>query len=359
MTYVLSLRSHSPLKRSFSDNPYLDSYPPRKDSALLGPLSDITARNTSTCSLYSFGNSRTGDWSHGNENTPPPASQSLLDFAPDYSGFPFGIKHANDEPRKRTCGIGRPAPSFSRVHAPSNPYSRKSKGIRHVVESSSEDSSAKTMEIDDSKAEESELFNLYEAIRVPLPECHTSDKLMDKLHEKQQQILVTTVGTSQPFRRWMSILRRRHAQARKHRVAEVPRISIDTVNDDCDTASSDMLPDSVRRASMSMSSSMGCVTAMKSASITVAGTSIAPRSDAGLQGKIRLGNRSSHYSDARRSGDSHRGALGPVLDESAWLRSLQRRKVVEELLASEESYVADLKVLINVCRFRRMLIKLY
>lgn len=61
----------------------------------------------------------------------------------------------------------------------------------------------------------------------------------------------------------------------------------------------------------------------------------------------RFGNRSSN-TDARRSIDSNRGGLGPVLDESAWLRSLQRRKVVEELIASEESYIADLKVLINV-----------
>jgi hypothetical protein len=82
--------------------------------------------------------------------------------------------------------------------------------------------------------------------------------------------------------------------------------------------------------------------------MTAASTSIAPRSDTGLRGKVRIGNRSSHYSDARRSLDSHRGRFGSVIDESAWLRSLQRRKIVEELIASEESYIADLKVLINV-----------
>lgn len=47
--------------------------------------------------------------------------------------------------------------------------------------------------------------------------------------------------------------------------------------------------------------------------------------------------------------DSHRGTLGPIIDESAWLRSLQRRKIVEELIVSEEGYIADLKILINVC----------
>jgi hypothetical protein len=49
--------------------------------------------------------------------------------------------------------------------------------------------------------------------------------------------------------------------------------------------------------------------------------------------------------------DSHLGPLGPIIDESACLRSLQRRKIVEELIASEEGYISDLKVLINVCQF--------
>jgi hypothetical protein len=58
---------------------------------------------------------------------------------------------------------------------------------------------------------------------------------------------------------------------------------------------------------------------MKTASITVSSTSIALRSDAGCPGKDRIG-KSSHYSDARRSMDSHRGTLGPIFDESVWLR---------------------------------------
>lgn len=91
---------------------------------------------------------------------------------------------------------------------------------------------------------------------------------------------------------------------------------------------------------------MGFVTTVKTTSITVASTSIAPTSERAPY-KARIGNRSS-ITDARRSIESYRGGLGPVIDESAWLRSLQRRKVVEELIASEESYIADLKVLINV-----------
>lgn len=45
--------------------------------------------------------------------------------------------------------------------------------------------------------------------------------------------------------------------------------------------------------------------------------------------------------------ESNAGSLGPIIDEGAWLRSVQRRKVLEELIASEESYIGDMKVLVN------------
>jgi hypothetical protein len=208
------------------------------------------------------------------------------------------------------------------------------------------------MDIDDQSFDETHLFNLYEAIHIPLPEGRFSDNTGSEPHDEQEGAPIAIVDNTQPFRRWMSTLRRRHAQRWKDQLADLPRLSFETA-DEMSVISRPVgrRSESVRRASESMSSSMGYVTTMKAASMTVASTSIAPRSDAGLQGKVRLGNRSSNYSDARRSIESHRGALGPVLDESTWLRSLQRRKVVEELIASEESYIADLKVLINVCLF--------
>lgn len=348
MAYVLSLRSHSPLKRSFSDNPYLNSYSPLKEPSLLGPLSDITTRNVSACSLYSLGANRAGDWPRGNENTPPLTSQSLLDLDPENSRFSFGLNHTSSEPRKRACGPDRPPPSFSRVAAPSSPYSKVGKAVQHVAElSSSTECSPEAGAVNDSQLEEPEMFSFYEPSEFTSPEAASLDNSgVNQRQEERVTANVPVTATSQPFRRWMSTLRRRHAQRRKEHRTEVGRLSFDAVDQDFDMASSRLLPESEGRTSESMSSSMGCVTAMKSASITIAGTSIAPRSEIGIQGK-RMGNRSSHYSEPRKSGESHRGALGPIIDESAWLRSLQRRKVIEELVASEESYVADLKVLIN------------
>jgi hypothetical protein len=348
MAYVLSLRPHSPLKRSFSDNPYLQPYSPLQDP-LLGPLSNITGRNTSACSLYSLGSNRVGSWTRGNENTPPLTSHTLLNFVQENSDA-LSVVHADHGPRKRSCSVDCPLPAISLVAAPSNPYSRKSREAQRIPEIlSSSESSDGIMDVEDRTVQESDIVGLYEAIHVPLSEGISFDKVANKSHVVWEQLPPAAVDNSQPFRRWLSTLRRRHIHRQNDHVSGILRSSFDTENQ-----SGLVLPPSLRfqkplrRNSESMASSMGCITTVKSASMTVASTSIAPRSDAGLQGIGRVGNRSSHYSDARRSFDSHRGPLGPIIDESAWLRSLQRRKVVEELIASEEGYIADLKVLINV-----------
>lgn len=343
MAYVLSLRPHSPIKRSFSDNPYLQSCSPLNDS-FLGPLADVTARNTSACSLYTLSSNRSNVWSLGNENTPPLTSQSLLNLVPENQLYDFGSRHRDHVPRKRNCGINRTAPVLPRTAAPSNTFSRNVPDLQHVVEALlSSETSSESMGVDDNNIEESELFNLYEAIHVPLPEGRISDNSGVEYHDPPaaaQEILQTE---TQPFRRWMSTLRRRHLHRRKKQ-----ELSFDGGEEILVVRSPRYTDEhSVRRVSESITSSMGFVTTVKTTSITVASTSIAPMSERAPHKTTRFGNRGSN-TDARRSIDSIRGGLGPVLDEGAWLRSLQRRKVVEELIASEESYIADLKVLINV-----------
>jgi hypothetical protein len=316
---------------------------------LLGPLSDITARNASVCSLYSIASNRVGSWALRNENTPPPASRSLLNLVSENNSSSLALKSNDHGSRKQSGAFNSPPPFLSRVTAPADPYSRKSRETHHVPElSTSSDSSDEPMEVD-GHFDEPNLFNLYEAIHVPLPAGRSSDNTADEQRESQDTLSPAELDEPQRFRRWLSTLRRRHVQRRHDRVAGGPRPTFNFDNREKQTSLRNPCEqESLRRHSESMSSSMGCITTMKSASMTAASTSIAPRSDTGLRGKVRIGNRSSHYSDARRSLDSHRGRFGSVIDESAWLRSLQRRKIVEELIASEESYIADLKVLINV-----------
>lgn len=346
MAYVLSLRPHSPLKRSFSDNPYLQSCSPLKEP-FRAPLSDVTTRNASACSLYTLGSNRSNVWGRGNENTPPLTSQSLLNLGTENELYGLGVQLGDLAPRKRACGVNRAPPALPPVPVPLNQFPRKTTDLQHVTEfSSSREILSASVNANDSHVEGSKLFNLYEAIHVPLPGGQRQKNVDHQQRDPADITPDTLSNEQQPFRRWMSTLRRRHLHRRKKH-----ELSFDGGEEVLVVRSAQpTTEDSIRRASESMTSSMGFVTAVKTTSVTIASTSVAPTSEEGLHNKARLGQRSSN-TDARRSIDSHRGGLGPVIDESAWLRSLQRRKVVEELIASEESYIADLKVLINVSEF--------
>lgn len=312
MAYVLSLQAHSPLKRSFSDNSYLQQCSPLRNP-LLKPLGDATIRNPSACSLYSLNSSRTGDWVRGNENTPPLTSQSLLNLTPERNTRSFNPSSANDGPLRRSRAVSR-RPLFARTITPANPYSRKCRSSQIPQPPSSSTDSEHAAGIDGNISSDADLFDLYDAIRVPLPKVNISDEQGDAegpVEEETPAPFSTREDISQPFRRWMSTLRRRHAHRRAHEATQ-PTFNVAAPE-------SDLLcpPDRSRGTSESMSSSMDFVTAMRSVSITIASTSIAPHPDADYHGRGRIGNRNSTFSDARKSLDSHRGLLGPVVDESA------------------------------------------
>ena len=342
MAYVLSLRPCSPLKRSFSDNPYLASCSPLKES-FLGPLGETAARNNSTCSLYTVASHGSNTWNTGIENAPPRASQSLLSLTPADRLHEPGVHVEHAVSRKRICQINRASPLLSRTPIASNPSSKKLTDTQHAGETSSDSRiTAEQIDVDDTDAEESDLINLYEAIHVPSSEERSPDNIACE-QEDARGLTPDVHQDGQPFRRWMSTLRRRHLGRRKKQ-----DLSFDGGNEVLAVRSP--LPttvNSTRKTSESMTSSIGFITTVKTTSVTIGSTSLVPTSDKGPHDRMRNGNRSSN-TDARRSMESHRGGLGPVIDESAWLRSFKRRKVVEELIASEESYIADLKVLVNV-----------
>lgn len=72
-------------------------------------------------------------------------------------------------------------------------------------------------------------------------------------------------------------------------------------------------------------------------------TIAAPRSWLGHRFGHARGSGSKHESH-----DSNISPLGVILDEAAYSRSVQRRRILEELIDSEENYLGDLKVLSNV-----------
>lgn len=156
-------------------------------------------------------------------------------------------------------------------------------------------------------------------------------------------------ATLPPFRRWVTTLRRRNLQRRKGLTPRQERGSLDDPGNGLldvkfDPRKSTDTPK--HRKSLSHSSSMALITAVKTASVTLASVSIGPLRN--RTSHFRGAYRSSGTSEARRSIDSHITALSPVVDEITWLRSLQRRKVLEELISTEESYLADMKAFVNV-----------
>jgi hypothetical protein len=70
----------------------------------------------------------------------------------------------------------------------------------------SSDSSDAAMEADDGHLEESDLFDLYEAMHVPVPETRFSDNSGDEPIAEPAPPNHVDTPVSQPFRRWMSTL---------------------------------------------------------------------------------------------------------------------------------------------------------
>ena len=148
------------------------------------------------------------------------------------------------------------------------------------------------------------------------------------------------------FHKWMRTLRRRKTPSPMPLRQRQERWSLDDPGERVGRHES--FNRAGHRKSTSHSSS-AFVTAVKSATASLASMSLAPRSrHLTRSNRSRAINRSSKVSsqDVRMSTDSRRASF--VIDEAAWARSLKRRQVLEEILTSEESYVADLKVFINV-----------
>jgi len=137
---------------------------------------------------------------------------------------------------------------------------------------------------------------------------------------------------SSPFRRWLSTVRGKHDQ-------RVPRGHFRSSN----PARS---PRGGHHRSLSLSSSMGILTGIQSTSLTAASTSIAPTSRHGRQSQLHSDNTSQR--NPRLSVDSNSAPIETTIESKAWYRSIQRRNIVEEIVQSEESYIADMKAMVHV-----------
>ncbi|RMZ19616.1 hypothetical protein D0859_16390 [Hortaea werneckii] len=144
------------------------------------------------------------------------------------------------------------------------------------------------------------------------------------------------------FRRWVSTLRKKKAQKP---VQVTPRDQRWTLDDfeASNSPNQTQYRHSQHRKQGSYSSSVAFVTAVRSATATLASASVATVSR--RNSKWRRVQRSSLISgsEARPSIETQRS----VMDDAAKARSRKRRERIEELIRTEEGYVADLKALSN------------
>ena len=355
MAYVLSLRPQSPLKRSFSDNRCSSPSKPLMNANINNPLLKVSSQNLSVTSLTSLKSVHPGPRLRGGENAPPShTARSLRNFVRDGDGDDK-LKQVRHVRQSAQCRISTPPrePHYFEVQPDifaTELEISESGDSSEETEFSEQDSSAQLNSTAETSHDFSDCFDLYDTIHIPLPDVKGSDKAKGDPCNTSPEHSITVEISPPPFKRWMSTLRKRHAERRKDCTPPSKPWPPGMIDEDAAFVSPlRHIPGSARTHSGSVSSSVGFVTAIRSASITIASASIAHRSDAGgVYGRGRMDNRSSNFSEARRSMDSNMASLGPIIDESAWLRSVQRRKIIEELISSEESYIGDLKVLINV-----------
>ncbi|KAH7137148.1 RSP protein [Dactylonectria estremocensis] len=174
---------------------------------------------------------------------------------------------------------------------------------------------------------------------------------IDYFDKPRQNVLHDSApGHKGPFHKWMRSLHRRA----RHRPAvwdsNVDGISWQHL--ESKTANRVALHRRLGHRKSSSGSSFGFVSAMQSASASLASVSAVTRSRRNTtrshcQSRTDRSSRAS-FSGYRLSEDSMTRERPVTVDTAATERSFQRRKILEELISTEESYIGDVRFLMNV-----------
>ena len=153
---------------------------------------------------------------------------------------------------------------------------------------------------------------------------------------------------AKPFQKWMKTLHKR--VLRQHEMLGYDRSLAPWPSEASDRGSPSR--GSAHHRHSSSDSSLAFVTAAKSASISMAGLSLLTRSRKTTIRSSR-GPRTERSSRASVSGprlseESYSPETQAPVDPAVVERALQRRRILEELIGTEEAYVADVRFLINV-----------
>ncbi|KAI2635919.1 Dbl homology domain-containing protein [Xylaria nigripes] len=151
------------------------------------------------------------------------------------------------------------------------------------------------------------------------------------------------VSGNRPFHKWMKSL---HKRAHRHTI----RTSATEVFPEHLFDSHSMRINQHRKSSSG--SSFGFVAAVKSATVSLASASVRTR-QRNHTSRSSINTRTDHssrgsFSAHRMSEDSTCVERSPHTDPAVTERLLQRRRILEELITTEESYIGDIRFLMNV-----------
>ena len=172
-------------------------------------------------------------------------------------------------------------------------------------------------------------------------------------HGGVQSCNVTAESREKPFQKWISRL---HRRALHHRavLGRSRSVSGKTVPEPCYNY------EAHHQRQSSSGSSAAFVTTVKSVSMSLATASLLSRSRRNTirssKGHSRADQSSrASLSGARLSVDNSCVECPMVIDVAAIERSLQRRRILEELISTEEGYIGDVRFLMNVSDWRVLL----
>jgi hypothetical protein len=149
---------------------------------------------------------------------------------------------------------------------------------------------------------------------------------------------------SSPFKRWLKGLKKRHIWDPE---AFDANRAVWTSSDAL-SSRLQLPPLSGHKKTPSSVASTAFLAAVKTASETMTSLSLYPVSRRSLQANCHREKDSHREQTDRGSFDSLSASQTPLIDDGTCSRSLQRRRIVQELISSEESYIRDLKTLLNV-----------
>jgi len=157
---------------------------------------------------------------------------------------------------------------------------------------------------------------------------------------------VSAAKENAPFHKWLHTLYRRRAH---HRKGTTSFDSIGGRNLDLRSP----LPGSSHHRQSSSGSSFAFLTGMTNTSVSLASASIMGHSRRNTIRSSKGYSRTERSSRASLSGgrvseDNRIHERSFLIDPAVIERSLQRRRIVEELITTEEAYVGDIRFLMNV-----------